>query len=472
MDKKKVLITTAIDYANDVIHIGHAYQKVLADCLSRFYRRTLGEDKVYFLTGTDEYGSSNQRAAEKRGITPKEHVDEISDKDKSELDSLDISYNRFIRTTDKDHNETAKRLFLKVFENGDIYKSSYTGLYCEGCEAYKTLTELDEDGRCLLHPTREIQKVEEENYFFRWSRYAEFLKDLLSEKNFVLPESRRKEMLSFVEQGINDLPVTRPKYKVSWGIEAPNDPDHVIYVWFDALINYFTAGNQNGFWDEHTRIIHLLGKDNARWHALLWPAMLKSAGEILPSTIYVHGFINLNGEKISKSKGNIIRPSELVSQFGSDVVRYYFLKHGPIVEDVDVSVDHIKQVYNSDLANGLGNTASRLARLAERSDLEFPILESTPSDEKFTEYLENFRVDLAIQHVWSKLSELDKHINDNEPWAIKDNNRLYEVLSWEINTLRNIISYLEPFIPKTAGKLGKAFGSEKISLKEQLFPRL
>ncbi len=472
MDKKKVLITTAIDYANDVIHIGHAYQKVLADCLSRFYRKILGLDKVYFLTGTDEYGSSNQKAAEKRGITPKEHVDEISARDKSELDSLNISYDRFIRTTDKDHNETSKRLFQKVFENGDIYKDNYTGLYCEGCEAYKTLTELDEDGRCLLHPTREIQKVEEENYFFRWSKYADFLKDLLSEKSFVLPDSRRKEMLSFVEQGINDLPVTRPKYKVSWGIEAPNDPEHVIYVWFDALINYFTAGNQNGFWDEHTHIVHLLGKDNARWHALLWPAMLKSAGEALPTTIYVHGFINLNGEKISKSRGNIIRPSELVSQFGSDAVRYYFLKHGPIVEDVDISVEHIKQVYNSDLANGLGNTASRLARLAEKSGFEFPVPGENPPDEKFVKYFEDFRVDLALQYVWSKLGELDKHINDNEPWAVKEESKLKEILTWEVNELRGIINYLEPFIPKTTGKLEKTFGSEKILLKEQLFPRL
>ncbi len=435
MDKKKVLITTAIDYANDVIHIGHAYQKILADCLARFYRKTLSPDRVYFLTGTDEYGSSNQKAAEKRGIKPKEHVDVSSAKDKSELDSLNISYNRFIRTTDKDHNETSKCLFQKVFENGDIYKSNYTGLYCEGCEAYKTLTELDENGKCLLHPTREIQKVEEENYFFRWSKYADFLKDLLSEKSFVLPDSRRKEMLSFVEQGINDLPVTRPKYKVSWGIEAPNDPDHVIYVWFDALINYFTAGSQNGFWDERTRIIHLLGKDNARWHALLWPAMLKSARENLPSTIYVHGFINLNGEKISKSRGNIIRPSELVSQFGSDSARYYFLKHGPIVEDVDVSVDHIRQVYNSDLANGLGNTASRLARLAEKSGLEFPVSEKKILDEKFVKYFEDFRVDLAIQHVWLKLGNLDKHINDNEPWAVKEESKLKEILTWEINEL-------------------------------------
>ena len=472
MDKKRVLITTAIDYTNDVIHIGHAYQKILADCLARYYRGVLGKENVYFLTGTDEYGSTNQKAAEKRGVTPKEHVDEISSRDKAELDALNLDYNRFIRTTDADHRETAQKFFQKVFDNGDIYKGSYTGLYCEGCEAYKTMSELDADGRCLLHPTRDIQKVEEENYFFKWSEYSDFLKQLIEAKGFVLPEGKRREMLGFIEQGINDLPVTRPGYKVSWGIQAPNDSEHVIYVWFDALINYFTAAEPGGFWNDETHIIHVLGKDNARWHALLWPAMLKSAGKTLPSTIYVHGFVNLNGEKISKSKGNIIRPSELVTQFGADAVRYYFIKHGPVIEDVDVSVDHIKQVYNADLANGLGNTASRLARLAETSGFEFHVPELKEWDDIFTEHFNNFRVDLAVQHVWSKLGVLDKHINDNKPWAIKDAPHLQTILTWEINELREIINYLEPFIPETASKLSAVFGKENISLKEQLFPRL
>ena len=472
MDKKKVLSTTAIDYTNDVIHIGHAYQKMLADCVARYYGDLIGKDNVYFLTGTDEYGSTNQKAAEKRGISAKEHVDDISSKNKAEIDSLNLSYNRFIRTTDPDHRETAREFFQKVFENGDIYKGSYTGLYCEGCESYKTLSELDPEGRCLLHPTREIQKVEEENYFFKWGKYSDFLKKLLQNDGFVIPEGRKKEMLSFIEQGINDLPVTRPTYKVNWGIEAPHDPNHVLYVWFDALINYYTAGRQNGFWDEDTYIIHFLGKDNARWHALLWPAMLESAGEVLPSAVYVHGFINLDGEKISKSRGNIVRPSDLVSQFGSDAVRYYFLKHGPIIEDVDISLDHIKQVYNSDLANGLGNTASRLAKLAEKSGFEFPLSGKATRDPVFDGYFKNFRVDLAVQHLWGKLGVLDKHINDNEPWAIKDGEKLKEILTWEINALREIIDYLEPFIPDTASKLQKTFRTEKIVLEGQLFPRL
>jgi len=369
---KKFFITTAIDYTNDVIHIGHAYQKILADTLARYYRLKIGKENTYFLTGTDEYGTTNQKAAEKAELSPKEYVDGISSKNKEQIDYLNISYDRFIRTTDADHKEQVINFYKKSLENGDIYKDSYEGLYCEGCESYKTLTELNEEGECLLHPTRKIQKIQEENYFFKWSKYSDFLLDLLKDETFVLPEGKCKEMIAFVEQGLKDLPVTRPKYKVSWGIEAPNDTEHVLYVWFDALVNYFTAGKPLGFWEDDTKIVHILGKDNARWHALLWPAMLKSAGYRVPSTIYVHGFINLNGEKISKSRGNVIRPSDLVRDFGVDAVRYYFLKQGPIVEDVDISIDQLKEVYNSDLANGLGNTVSRIAKLAERSNLEFP----------------------------------------------------------------------------------------------------
>ncbi len=472
MSKKKFLITTAIDYTNDVIHVGHSYQKVLSDCLARFHRITKGEDNVFFLTGTDEFGSTNEKAAIKRGITPLEHVTEISGQDRAQLDSLNLSYNRFIRTTDEDHQKIAQDFFTRSLNNGDIYKDTYQGLYCEGCEAYKTLTELTEAGQCPLHPTREIQKVEEENYFFKWSRYGNFLTELLNKEGFVIPDGKRKEMLAFVAQGLNDIPVTRPKYKVTWGIQAPNDPDHVLYVWFDALISYFTAGSETGFWDENTEIVHILGKDNARWHALLWPAMLKSAGYRLPDKIYVHGFINLNGEKISKSRGNVIRPTELVAQFGTDAVRYYLLKHGPIIEDVDISLDQLKEVYNADLANGLGNTAARISKMAEKSGFSFKIETPTLFDPEFIEQFASFRVDLALQYVWNRLAALDKSISDNQPWAISDQAKLKEVLTAEINDFRDIITYLKPFIPGTYEKLNSQFGKERVTFEGSLFPRL
>lgn len=476
MNKKKVLVTTAIDYTNDVIHIGHAYQKILADCIARIYREKLGSNNVYFLTGTDEHGTTNEKAAKARNLEPSAHVTDISQKDKEEQEALGVSFNRFIRTTDADHKKMAQEFYMRSFENGDIYKDHYIGLYCEGCEEYKTMTELTEDGQCKFHPTRQIQKLDEENYFFRWSKYESFLTELLQNPKFVMPEGKRKEMLALVGQGLKDLPVSRPKYKVSWGIDVPNDADQVIYVWFDALVNYYTAGIANGFWDDDTYKLHILGKDNAKWHAVLWPAMLKSAGFSVPDTIYVQGFINLNGEKISKSRGNVIRPTDLVKQFGADTVRYYFLKHGPIVEDVNISVDHIKEVYNADLANGLGNTVSRIAKMAEKSGLKFVVGDTESSDafwaDEWVKPFENYRVDQILQNIWAKLSAVDKHINDNKPWEIKDAEKLQEVLGHEVGEVRNIACMIAPFIPETAKKIQAQFGAESIVSGAGLFPRI
>ena len=476
--KKKVFITTAIDYTNDVIHIGHAYQKTLADCLARGFRIEKGEENVFFTVGTDEFGTTNEKAALKRDVPPRQHVDEIAAKDRAELDALNVSYDRFIRTTDDDHQKVATAFFQKSYDNGDIYKDTYEGLYCEGCEAHKTLSELNESGQCLLHTTREIQKVTEENYFFRWSKYADFLKKLIeSEELLVLPESKRNEMLAFIKNGIRDIPVTRPKHKVSWGIDCPVDDSQVIYVWFDALINYYTAGEPKGFWGDDTQIIHVLGKDNSRWHALLWPAMLKSVGYRLPDVVYVHSFINLNGEKISKSRGNVIRPTELVEKYGVDPVRYYFLKHGPIVDDVNISIEHFEEIYNADLANGLGNTVARIAKLAENSGLEF----EWPKDGKDTLVWANslwvpqdldFRVDLALAEVWKKLAELDSQINKDEPWGIKEKEQLKKVVTSEINAIRGIAMALYIFLPSTAEKILKQFKGPKIKAEKPLFPRI
>lgn len=480
MSKDKVLITTAIDYTNEVTHIGQSYEKVLADCVARYFRFKLGNDNVRFLTGTDEHGTTNEKAAKARGMSPKEHVDDISKRDREQVDSLNISYDRFIRTTDPDHIKIATELFQKSIDNGDIYKASYDGLYCEGCEAYKTLTELNDDGQCVLHPTRQIQKTTEENYFFRWSKYTNFLTDLVSSEGFVMPEGKKKEMLAFIKIGIKDIPVTRPRYKLEWGIPAPSissddpvDSGQVIYVWYDALINYYTFGSQNRFWDEDTKIIHFVGKDIARWHALLWPTMLKSAGLKVPTTIYIHGFINLDGQKISKSRGNVIRPDDLVKKYGVDATRYYFLRYGPVVEDVDISLDHMKAVYNSELANGLGNTVARVARLAEKSGFEFEVQDD--HEDVFRDInktFESFRIDLGIQYVWETLSLVDKHVTDNQPWSIKDQEKLYSVLSFEVNEIRKIATILEVFLPETAKKIQKQFNTKKIVFEGGLFPRI
>lgn len=471
--KKKILITTAIDYVNDVIHIGHAYQKILADAVARFNREYRGAENTFFVTGTDEHGQKVFNVAEDKGVSVREYVDEISALDKAEQDSLNISYDRFIRTTDEDHKREASELFQKVYDNGFIYKGIYTGLYCEGCEEYKTEKDLIED-RCPLHPTKDILTVEEENYFFKWSDFKVFLKDLFdSEQTFVLPRSRYKEMYAFIDR-IEDIPVTRRREKLPWGISCPVDETHVLWVWFDALVNYYTFGKQVNTWDEDTEIVHFLGKDNARMHALLWPSMLKAAGVVLPSQIYVNGFLGLNGMKISKSLGNVIRPTELVEKYGVDPVRYYFLRYGPITEDSSFSEDHFKEVFNGDLANGLGNTFARLTKLAERSGIGFGefVPDNSLFQDDWIEPMKEYRIDLLISKIWQRLGELDKHINTNEPWGIKEEDKLKEVLTYEISELR-VISYLLTFImPGVSSKLLNTLSKDKIVFGEPLFPRL
>jgi len=461
---KKFYVTTAIDYTNDVIHIGHSYQKIIADVLARYHR--LMGDKTFFLTGTDEHGGTSEQAAKKAGKIPKEFVDEISKKDKEQLDLLNISYDRFIRTTDPDHKKTVEEFYKKVEANGDIYKGEYKGFYCTGCESYKNPSEIV-DGKCSLHPTRELEEINEENYFFKWSKYADFLKKhILDNPDFIKPESQRKNMLGFLEQGLEDIAISRPIEKVSWGIPVPGDPKQTIYVWFDAIINYVSGAPD--FWPAD---VHILGKDNVRWHALLWPAMLKSAGYELPKTIYGHGFINLDGEKISKSRGNVIRPNELVEKFGVDAVRYYFIKYGPLIEDVDISLDKIKEVYNSDLANGLGNLISRIAKLCENSGFEFENKKINKLDDNVAKSLDEFRFDEALKIIWEKITTTDQYINTNEPWKLKGE-ELKKILTYSVNSLATIAYCLLPFLPETAQKIEKQFKGPKIKSGAPLFPRI
>lgn len=473
----KVFVTTAIDYTNDVIHIGHAYEKILADSVARFWRAKLGADKVLFTVGTDEHGTTNEKAAKARNLDAATHVKEISDKDQAQLDSLSISYDRFIRTTDPDHKQTAQAFFKKSYDAGDIYKSTYQGLYCEGCEAYKTLSELDEKGQCPNHKTRQIQKTEEENYFFRWSKYTDFLRKLISSDTLkITPEGKKKEMLGFIDQGIIDIPVTRPKYKVSWGIDCPVDPEQVIYVWFDALINYYTEGSTKGFWDENTEIIHFVGKDIARWHTLLWPAMLKSANLTLPSQVCVHSFLSLEGQKISKSTGNVILPSDLVKKYGVDTVRYYILKHGPILDDSDISLKTLEETYNADLANGLGNLVGRTAKLCEKWNISLP-RENLPASQDFwdgewVKPIQQFRVDLVLQNIWNQIKLADKRINASEPWKIVDETKAGEVLTREAFQALEMGKKLEPFMPITSKKIVAQFSDQPIKMADPLFPRL
>ena len=336
------------------------------------------------------------------------------------------------------------------------------------------MSELDNNGQCPIHTTLEIQKLNEENYFFRLSKYENFLKKAIKSGELkVRPKGKRQEMLAFLEGGLKDITVTRPKYKVSWGITSPNDEEQIIYVWFDALVNYLTEGSSRGFWDEETNIIHFVGKDIAFWHTIFWPAMLKSAGYRLPDEIYVHGFINLEGKKISKSLGNVIRPTELVEQYGTDAVRYYLLKNGPITEDADLSLKQLKEIYNGELANGLGNTVARIAKLAESSNFDFPRqdLKINWKSEIFKP-LEEYRTDICLANIWRLLADLDKHINEHEPWAVEDKDELKNILSYEVSQIRLIARYLEPFLPETSYRIQKQYENGKVRSDQPLFPRI
>jgi len=449
--KKKFYITTAIDYINDVIHVGHAYQKVAADIIAR-YHRLLGED-VFLLMGTDEHGGKAEEAAKEKKLTPKKFADQISLQDKKELASLNVFPDRFIRTTDSDHIKTVARFWQKVFQNGDIYLADFEGQYCHGCEEFKTDSELV-DGRCPYHPKLELEKVKEKNYFFRWSRYQSFLENYIkSHPSFIKPESRRKEMLAFLERGLKDISISRQN--ISWGIPVPGDPQQTIYVWFDALINYLT-GAPKGFWPAD---LHLLGKDNTRWHALLWPAMLKSAGYPLPKTIYAHGFLSFGGEKISKSRGNIIRPHELSQEFTADGARYLLIAGKSMAEDSDISWLKMKQTYNSDLANGLGNLVSRLRRLCQLADLlggEKELAFSQAVSDDYRQAMENFQLAEALRIIWLDISRIDRFLNQEKPWQ-KKGEQQKEILHRAVKETLRVAVLLAPFMPETSKKIRESF---------------
>jgi len=463
---KKFYITTAIDYVNDIIHVGHAYQKVVADVLAR-YHRLLGE-KVFFLTGSDEHGGKAEEAAQTAGQDVAGFVDRVVAGNKEQLAALDINFNRYIRTTDEDHVRQVKKFYLRVKKSGDIYRAKFSGFYCSGCEEYKTASELV-DGRCPNHPSLSIKELAEENYFFAWSKYQGFLIDhIKNNPDFIKPKSRAKEMLSFLDQGLNDISISRQS--VAWGIPVPDDPTQTLYVWFDALINYLT-GAPKGFWPAD---LHLLGKDNTRWHALLWPAMLKSANLPLPKTIYAHGFLTFNGQKISKSLGNIIRPQELTKEFGVDGARYLLVSAKTLSGDGDISWPKMKEKYNADLANGLGNLVARLANLCRLSGQRFTnrlpkqVLER---EKEFRRQMDNYKILSALSFIWQKIRLIDQALNKSQPWQIKDKKKQKIVLADLVDQLLAVAVLLGPFLPQTSQTIIQVFTQEKITSPRPLFIR-
>ncbi len=456
MKKQKFYVTTAIDYPNAEPHIGHAYQKIVADILARWHK--LQDDDVFFLTGTDEHGKKIQETAEKAGKSPKDFVDEVSEKFKEAWQLLNIQPDRFIRTTDKDHESLVQEVIKKCNKSGDIYKGEYEGLYCVGCEAYYTEKDLV-DGKCPLH-SRPVDKLKEESYFFKLSKYEKFLLDLYKNNpEFILPEERKNEMINRVKEGLKDLSISRTSF--NWGIPFPLDKKHVTYVWFDALFNYLSgAGKNSKYWPAS---LHLLGKDNGWFHSVYWPAFLKSAGYDLPKTIFIHGFLTFNGQKISKSLGNAISPKILVEKYGADSIRYFVSRNFVLGEDGDFSESSLVERHNNELANKLGNLVSRVSALAEKYLLEkteIKPLNSKEMQKKVSIHFEKFELDKALNEIFAFIDNCNEFIQEKKPWETKDPKVLYELA----NAIKDFTVLLSPFIPETSEKISKIFNFE-LSIK-------
>lgn len=473
---KKFYITTSIAYTNALPHIGFALEVVQADVMAR-YRRILDQD-VFFLTGTDEHGQKVAQAAEKVKKTPEDFCNGISAKFKELIKILNLSNNDFIRTTDRQrHWPTVEKVWLGIEKKSDIYKKKYQGLYCSGCEAFLAKRDLI-DGKCLIHQ-REPETVEEENYFFRLSKYAGKIEKLIEEDKIeIIPPSRKKEMLSFIGQGLEDVSFSRPRKNLKWGIPVPGDDSQTIYVWSDALVNYLSALDYGGddakfkkYWPPDVQCV---GKDIQKFHCLIWPAMLLSLGLPLPRTIFVHGFITVGGQKMSKSLGNVIDPFNLVEKYGADAVRYFLLREIPPTEDGDFTYEKFEQRYNSDLAKGLGNFVSRVIALAGKlkleelkikdKDLKSVIAKTRKNYEKS---LDNFKFNEALASLWQLISFCDKYIEKEKPWQASEKQE--EIVANLLLAVNEVAGLLKPFLPETSEKIFEHLASGE---NKPLFPRI
>ncbi len=471
---KRYYIPQAIPYVNAAPHIGHALEFVQADCLARFYR--LCGFEVIYSAGADENSLKNVQAAETEGIPTIELVDKYAKKFEDLKTILNLTWDIFNRTSEKHHFAGAQKLW-KLCKKEDIYKKNYKGLYCIGCEIFYTPEEIV-GGKCPDGHTN-IEKQEEENYFFKLSNYQKFLEDLIeTDKLKIVPETRKNEVLSFIKQGLEDFSISRTKERAhGWGVPVPGDDSQVMYVWFDALTTYLTALGFGGkddslykkFWVENENITHIIGKGIIRFHAVYWIGILASAQIKLPPQEFVHGYITLEGEKISKSLGNVVDPFGVVADFGADVVRYYLLREIPSYGDGDFSLKRLKEIYNGELANGLGNLVSRVAKLAEKAKVN--LRTSSPS---FSDGVKNnlkiFRFDLALDSIFKQISSLDSIINKEKPWE-KEGAELKEIIEPIAETVSQIGFDLSPFMPETSGKILKQF-SGTICAGDPLFPRI
>lgn len=472
---KRIYVTTSIPYVNASPHIGHALEFIQADTIVRF-NRNLGKETA-FLSGGDENALKNVQAAEDAGLDVQSFVDRNTELFRKLSEKLNVHFDYFQKGSDKVHHyASSQKLWELCQKAGDIYKKSYKGLYCIGCETFYSPEEIDQNGECFHHSGKKLQEVEEENYFFRLSRYKDSLIQIIKSDEYeIIPNSKRNEMLSFIEGGLQDISISRSNERAkNWGVPVPGDENQRIYVWFDAL-NIYQSGIGFG-WDNKLynkwwpADIHVVGKDITKFHAVYWPAFLLSANLKLPKKLFVHGFLTLNGQKMSKTLGNVIDPFDLVEKFGVDPLRYYFLREIPSWGDGDFSITRFRDLYNGELANGLGNLVARVARLASDTKLNLPPKKNFTFKKTVSENLKNFRFDLAIMGLWEEVSALDKKINEEKPWEL-EGAELKKVISPIAQEIREIAFNLSPFLPETSEKIMGQF-TGKISAQKPLFPRI
>lgn len=452
--KNKFYVTTAIDYLNAEPHIGHAYQKIIADVLARWHK--IKGEEVFFLTGTDEYGQKIEDTAKEVNISPQRFVDDLSIKFREAWDLLNVKYDKFIRTTSTDHKEKVKKFINLMNKKGDIYKGEYFGLYCKGCEAYYTERDLV-GGKCPFHQNKEVKRLKEETYFFKLGKYQKKLLDLYNKNpEFISPKNRRQEIINRVKEGLQDLSITRTS--ISWGIPFPLDSKHVCYVWYEALQNYITGIDWPNekfkkFWPAD---IHILGIDNSWFHCVIWPAMLMSVGIKPPKTILINGFLTFNGKKISKSLGNAISPVTLVEKYGVDAIRYYVCRNFVFGQDGDFSEKALVDRHNNELADKLGNLVSRVSSLIERNGMdktENKLIKKIKL-KKIEKLFSNFEFDKILNEIFAFIDICNEYVQSKKPWETRDKKVLYELA----DSIKAISILLWPFIPSTSEKIAKQFG--------------
>lgn len=477
VDKKPFYITTTIPYVNAAPHIGFALEITQADALAR-YKRLMGYE-VFFNFGVDEHGQKIWEKAQEEGIAPQEYTDRLAKLFDLLKSKLNISYDTFIRTTSENHKKAAQEMWRLCSESGDIYKKNYQVRYCVGCELEKTDSEL-EDGECPHHKGKELEIRDEENYFFKLSAYQDKLSLLYKRDDFVVPNYRLNEIRSLIEEsGLQDFSISRLKSKMPWGVPVPDDESHVMYVWFDALVNYIsTLGWPTGdekfakFWNGTKDCVQMAGKDQVRQQATMWQAMLMSAGLPLTGQIFIHGFINSGGQKMSKSLGNVVDPIAIVDEYGIDALRYFLLRHIHPTEDSDFTQERFLEIYNADLANGLGNLVARVMKMAE-DYLDAPIErpEAEGFAEEYTQALENFEFNIATDYIWKRIQALDQRITETEPFKlVKEDKAAAQKLITEMALeLYTIGRLLNPIMPETNKKIKEAVLANK--KPETLFER-